>query len=94
MSLLPDPNANIELLYNASVHGYYNSDFHTKCDDKGPTLVIIKGNYRVFGGYTSQSWNSTSNGYVSDSKSFIFSLDNKEKYELIEGEEKYAIFCG
>ena len=46
-----------KLLYRASEHGYTAKSFHECCDDKGPTLVIIKSsNGCVFGGYTTQSW--------------------------------------
>ena len=46
-----------KLLYRASEHGYTASSFHECCDDKGPTLIVIKsitGN--IFGGYTTESW--------------------------------------
>ncbi len=46
-----------KLLYRASEHEYTAKSFHECCDDKGPTLVIIKSsNGCVFGGYTTQSW--------------------------------------
>ena len=31
-----------KLLYRASEHDYTGESFHEYCDDKGPTLVIIK----------------------------------------------------
>ena len=46
-----------KLLYRASEHGYTAGSFHRCCDDKGPTLVIIKSSGGwIFGGYTTQSW--------------------------------------
>ena len=30
------------LLYNASAHGWTAFDFHARCDDKGPTIVLYK----------------------------------------------------
>ena len=46
-----------KLLYRASEHGYTAESFHECCDDKGPTLIIIKStNGCIFGGYTTQSW--------------------------------------
>ncbi len=46
-----------KLLYRASEHKYTAKSFHNCCDDKGPTLVIIKSNGGwIFGGYTTQSW--------------------------------------
>ena len=48
------------LLYRASRNGWAASNFHSCCDNKGPTVTVIKyGNY-IFGGYTEQSWQSSS----------------------------------
>ena len=47
----------MKLLYRASEHGYTAKSFHDYCDDKGPTLIIIKSSEGwIFGGYTTQSW--------------------------------------
>jgi len=54
-SWLP-PNATCSLLYRASTDGKTPEDFHRCCDNKGPTLVLIKSGEYIFGGYTSQSW--------------------------------------
>ncbi len=46
-----------KLLYRASEHRYTAKSFHEYCDDKGPTLIIIKSSRGwIFGGYTTQSW--------------------------------------
>ena len=46
-----------KLLYRASEHGYSGKSFHEYCDDKRPTLVVIKSSEGwIFGGYTTQSW--------------------------------------
>ena len=57
LSWLP-PNASCSLLYQASVDGKTPADFHRCCDNKGPTLVVVKSEQYIFGGYTSQSWES------------------------------------
>ena len=50
-------NCKCKLLYRTSEHGYTASSFHEYCDDKGPTLIIVKSNEGwIFGGYTTQSW--------------------------------------
>jgi len=66
------------LIYRASEDGFKASDFHNKCDDKPNTLTIIKvkGNSNIFGGFTSCTWNHTV-GFKSDPSAFIFSLINK-----------------
>ena len=49
-----------KLIFRASEHGYSAESFHDYCDDKGPTLVIIKSSGGwIFGGYTTQSWSKS-----------------------------------
>ena len=66
-----------ELIYKASRDGFDASAFHTRCDNQGPTMTIIRSvtNY-LFGGYASVSWAAANNGYISDSNAFIFTLTN------------------
>ena len=52
------PNATCSLLYQASTDGNTCAYFHRCCDNKGPTLVVIKSGEYIFGGYTSKSWES------------------------------------
>ena len=54
-----------QFLYRASDHHFLGDSFHQYCDDKGPTLVIIKSSEGwIFGGYTSKSWKcTTSEGF-------------------------------
>ena len=53
----------LSLLYRASRDGWHSSHFHSKCDNKGPTLTVIKctGGY-VFGGYANAAWTSNKDG--------------------------------
>ena len=45
------------LIYRASEHGYTAKSFHEYCNNKGPTLIMIKSDGGwIFGGYTTQSW--------------------------------------
>ena len=84
-----------KLLFKSSKDGDLLKIFHEKCDNKGPTIIIIKSsNGKIFGGYNPLSWDE-SNKFKNDSNTFIFSLDTKAKY-IIEKEEqkKYSIFCG
>ena len=46
------------LCWRATRDGWAGSTFHSKCNNKGPTVTIVRvGNY-VFGGYTDVSWES------------------------------------
>ena len=50
-------NYDWRLIYRASEHEYSARSFHECCDNKGPTLIVIKSSEGwLFGGYTSQIW--------------------------------------
>ena len=42
--------------YHALAHGWEVSSFHQHCDNKGPTLTIVRKENYVFGGFTERSW--------------------------------------
>ena len=45
--------------WRASVDGWAASTFHSGCDNKGPTITIIRvGGTYIFGGYTNLSWSA------------------------------------
>ena len=47
---------NTNLLYRASRNGWAASNFHSCCDNKGPTVTVVKSGNYIFGGYTEQHW--------------------------------------
>ena len=44
------------LLFRASRDGFAVVAFHSKCDNKGPTVTIVKSGNNIFGGFTEESW--------------------------------------
>ena len=52
------------LCYRASVHGWSSKDFHTRCDNKGPTVTIVKVGECIFGGYTDQNWKGNKHTFL------------------------------
>jgi hypothetical protein len=77
----------LKKLYQATIDGGDPINFHSKCDNKENTLVIIKSEgLRRFGGFTPIPWNSDG-GYKDEPslKTFIFSLDKKKIYSLYYG---------
>ena len=59
------------------------STFYQKCKNKCPTILFFKTtNGARFGGFTTQFW--PENNQNEDEKSFVFSLDKKEKYKVID----------
>ena len=86
--ICPNNERRVKLLYKATPEENTRDDFHRKCDNKGATVTIIettKG--RRFGGYTSLSWDSSSE-WKNDKEAFLFSLDNDKKYDVIQDAEK------
>ncbi|GET65594.1 BTB/POZ domain-containing protein [Rhizophagus irregularis DAOM 181602=DAOM 197198] len=70
---------NFNLLYRASRDGNTTSDFYTKCDNKGATIVIAKitNSNQIVGGYISLQWDLTDK-WKSTKDCFIFSFANKD----------------
>ena len=72
-----------KLLYRASIDGDTKKDFDKKCLNIQPTLAVVQNTLgNRFGGFTTQNWNYDKDSDKKDPNSFIFSLDNKEKYNL------------
>ena len=46
----------LRLLFRASRDGFAANTFHDKCDNKGPTIVLVQSGNYVFGGFTEKSW--------------------------------------
>ena len=44
------------LCYRASLHGWTSQDFHRQCDAHAPTVVLVKVENWIFGGFTDQTW--------------------------------------
>ena len=81
-------------IFDMNINGSSSKDFHNYCDNKGPTLTIIKTTKnKIFGGFTPLDWNNNGyNKYDKDNQTFIFSLDLIKKYDLID-KNKTAIYC-
>src|SRR6266498_6065658 len=63
-----------KLLYRASRDGYTAHAFHSCCDNKGPTLTIVKCKDKtgLIGGYTPLNWSSDTGYYVADQRAQSF----------------------
>jgi nitrite reductase/ring-hydroxylating ferredoxin subunit len=62
------------LLYSGSIHGWMAKDFHSRCDNKGPTISLFKiKDGDCVGGYTTASW-SFKNKWLGDSEAMLFNL--------------------
>ncbi|GBB88245.1 hypothetical protein RclHR1_01480010 [Rhizophagus clarus] len=70
-----------KLLTRGSRDGFTGAIFHKMCDNKGPTITVIrlKDESSILGGYNPINWDVSKGGkYEKITDSFIFNLDNKE----------------
>ncbi|POG76233.1 hypothetical protein GLOIN_2v1474782 [Rhizophagus irregularis DAOM 181602=DAOM 197198] len=89
---------NFNLLYRASRDGNTAAAFHTKCDNKGATIVILKipNSEHILGGYNPLQWGS--NAWKSTRDSFLFSFTNKNDHNSakvghVNTDYGNAIYC-
>ncbi|GBC01084.1 hypothetical protein RclHR1_04060012 [Rhizophagus clarus] len=85
-----------DLLLRGSRDGFSETTFHEYCDNKGPTVTIvrIKGSNEILGGFNPCDWINDLN-YSSADESFIFSLDRKNLENSIFSkviDSKHAIY--
>ena len=77
-----------------NINGSSYKDFHKCCDNKGPTLTLVKtSKNKIFGGFTPLNWESDDDLLKVDknNQTFIFSLDLMKKFDMINN-EKAAIY--
>ena len=90
-SLVTKHGNKANLLYRGTKDGWGCDEFHSKCDSKGPTLILFKTNSkRVCGGFTEAKWDR-SGDYKEDARSFLFSVDLKLYFPVLDPTK--AIYC-
>ena len=93
--------SNIKMIYQATKHGDKSENFKQHCNNKGPTLTIIKSeNNEIFGGFTKCNWTNENFAYSYDECAFLFSITNKKIFDIIKPEKAiinynigYAFTC-
>jgi len=84
------------LLFRASRDGWKMTDLHAKCDNMGPTVVVVRApDDAVFGGYTSVSWGVTG-CWKADGGAFLFAMRGPHATEPVKlglkpGQDKDAV---
>lgn len=68
-----------ELLYRASRDGFAAIDFHSRCDNKGATLTLVRTEAgELVGGFADLSWQSSARGeYLASKRAWVFALCGK-----------------
>ena len=91
LSWLEKKPSKFNLLLDSKIDGDSTSTFLLKCKNKCPTILFFKTTNGVrFGGFTTLLWTENSN-FIKDEKSFVFSLDKKEKYKVISGNDSIYV---
>ena len=91
----PNKIIRFNLIFTTNKDGDSASTFHYYCDGVFPTVtVVLDTSGRRFGGYSTQNWcrSTVGNNYSRAPESFIFSLTNKQKYELIDQLNTNAVY--
>lgn len=82
-----------KLLYRGTRDGFTANAFHTKCNNKGPTVTVIRSSLgKIFGGFADLEWTSQ-NAYKNSNNTFLFSIDKKGKYPVKSGGQSNAMYC-
>ncbi|XP_048578080.1 uncharacterized protein LOC116617352 [Nematostella vectensis] len=67
--------------FSAKRDGWAARTFYEKCNGKAPNIVLVSvGGRYVFGGYSDVAWTMSDRGWQSSSKSFLYTLCNKNGY--------------
>ena len=82
------------LLYRGSIHGWKLLDFHSRCDEKGPTICLFKiKDGDCIGGYTTAQWKSPPGVNSSrDKDAMLFNLSCCRHFPS-KGESCWEIVC-
>ena len=65
LGMVPYKIGGWRLLFRASRDGFAAESFHSKCDEKGPTLTVVRRGSFIFGGFTEAAWSC---GFISSRK--------------------------
>ncbi|KAF2069065.1 hypothetical protein CYY_009612 [Polysphondylium violaceum] len=55
-SWISKEKVSFKLIFKASENEFKASEFHRKCDYQGPTLILVRTKYEVFGIYVNDFW--------------------------------------
>jgi len=95
-----DQDGELHLLYrytrDRKKDSAFHGDFHSKCNDKECTIVIIETTCgTTLGGYTNSPWTSDQDGYSKADKAFLFVLEGStapRKLKLMNKQDSQAIY--
>ena len=79
------------LCYSTDTDSRTGQTWHSQCDDKGPTVTIVKlSTGKIIGGYAAASWKSDGS-WTDTSESFLFSVSNRFIHQLLGTNNQYSM---
>ncbi len=94
MKLLGNKKIVTTLLFRGSEHGWMLKDFHSRCDNKSPTITLFKiKDGDCIGGFSTLQYKSVDEDgkFYVDSDSFLFNLSSSSQFT---NSGNGGIFCG
>ena len=77
------------MIFRGKKNGFKAEAFHNCCDNKGPTLTIVKSEKeKVFGAYTDIPWSSKMGYNNGNGNTFVFSLRDDLNFVKLKCLEK------
>ena len=83
-----------KLCYRATSHGWRGQTFHSYCDNKGPTVTIVRDGSYIFGGYNDNSWKCKSLKYGEHVAMTIYLAGSKSCISGCKGSRFYGLPFG
>lgn len=81
------------LLFRASTANFASSAFHSVCDGRGPTLILIRTSAgKRIGGFAERSWRSGPATFKRSAGSFLFSLSCKARLKPFRNLQRCLFF--
>lgn len=64
------------LMFSTANDGRSIKEMHRLVDGKGISVIIVKANDRIFGGFAASKWTNDGRSFGEGTSSFLFSIDN------------------
>ena len=64
------------LMFSTANDGRFIKEMHRLVDGKGISVIIVKANDRIFGGFAASKWTNDGRSFGEGTSSFLFSIDN------------------
>lgn len=85
---VPPRKLRLSTLLSGAMSALTPAAFHSTCDNKGPTLTLLRCGKQYHGGYASVSWNC-GNQYLQDPQAFLFRFKHHGRQRAVNDQERF-----